>query len=178
MTSPPQLTHNSEGVFEWLYSPCGPWTLFQSPDLFTIGRTPWTSDKLVARSLPQHRRTQTQNKHIYTLNIHALSGIRIHHHSVRASEDSSCLRLLGNRDRQISEDLLHINTLRSHFHPFMSQKRTYTLIDWIRSAILHLKHSVLSLSADDLRSGGYNPFTVKLHLIEPVCMQTDHFVSI
>jgi hypothetical protein len=33
--------------FQWLYSPCGPWTLFRFPDLFTGGRTPWTSDQLV-----------------------------------------------------------------------------------------------------------------------------------
>jgi hypothetical protein len=34
-----------------------------------------------------------RHKHIYTPNIHALSGIRPHDHSVRASENSSCLRL-------------------------------------------------------------------------------------
>jgi hypothetical protein len=32
---------------------------------FTDGRTPWTSDQLVARPLPKHRTTQTQNKHTY-----------------------------------------------------------------------------------------------------------------
>jgi hypothetical protein len=47
------------------------WALasFQFPDLFTIGRTPWTSDQLVARPLPKHRTAQTQIKHIYTPNI-------------------------------------------------------------------------------------------------------------
>jgi hypothetical protein len=37
------------------------WTLaaFQSPDLFTIGRTPWTSDQLVERPLPKLRTAQT-----------------------------------------------------------------------------------------------------------------------
>jgi hypothetical protein len=82
-------------IFEWLYSPCGSWPLFQFLDLFTIGRTPWTSDQLVTRSLPIHRATQTQNKHIYTPNIHALSGIRSHDHSVRASEDSSSATVIG-----------------------------------------------------------------------------------
>jgi hypothetical protein len=38
----------------------------------------------------------THNK---TLNIHALSGIRTHGPGVRASEDSSCLRPRGYRDR-------------------------------------------------------------------------------
>jgi hypothetical protein len=54
---------------------------------FTDGRTPWTSDQLVARSLPKHRTTQTKIKHIRIPNIHALCGIRF-----RASEDSICLR--------------------------------------------------------------------------------------
>jgi hypothetical protein len=43
-----------------------PWALasaFQFHDHFTDGRTPWTSDQLVARPLPKHRTTQTQNKH-------------------------------------------------------------------------------------------------------------------
>jgi hypothetical protein len=47
----------------------------------------------VARPLPKHR-TQTQNNR-----IHALSGIRTHDHSVRASEDSSYLRPRGHCDR-------------------------------------------------------------------------------
>jgi hypothetical protein len=45
-----------------------------------------------------------QHKHrinTHTPNIHALSGIGTHEHSVRASEDSSCLRPLGYRDRSI-----------------------------------------------------------------------------
>jgi hypothetical protein len=89
------------------------WALasFQFPDLFTIGKTPWTSDQLVARPLPKYRTTQTQNKRIHTPNIHALSGIRIHDHSVRASEDSSCLRPLGYHDRH----RLLYNTKFLHF---------------------------------------------------------------
>jgi hypothetical protein len=55
-------------------------TAFQSADLFTIGRTPWASDQFVARLLPKHRTAQTQNKQIYTPNIHAPSGIRTHDH--------------------------------------------------------------------------------------------------
>jgi hypothetical protein len=51
--------------FQWLYSPRGPWPLFRFPDLFTGGRTPWTSDQLVARPLPQHTTTKTQ-KNTYT----------------------------------------------------------------------------------------------------------------
>jgi hypothetical protein len=47
----------------WLCSPfVGPWPLFQFLNLYTVGRAPWTGDKPVARPLPTHRRTQTQNK--------------------------------------------------------------------------------------------------------------------
>jgi hypothetical protein len=40
-----------------------PWALasaFQFHDHFTDGRTPWTSDQLVARPLPKHKTTQTE----------------------------------------------------------------------------------------------------------------------
>jgi hypothetical protein len=40
----------------------------------------------------------TQNKRTHTPNIHAVSGIRTHDHSVRVNEDSSFLRPLGYRD--------------------------------------------------------------------------------
>jgi hypothetical protein len=45
----------------------GPRPLLQFHNLFcTDGRTPWTSDQLVARPLPTHRTTQTQNKRTQT----------------------------------------------------------------------------------------------------------------
>jgi hypothetical protein len=34
--------------------------------LHTFGGTPWTGDQPVARPLPNHRTTQTQNKHTET----------------------------------------------------------------------------------------------------------------
>jgi hypothetical protein len=40
-----------------------PWPLLLFRNLFyTEGRTPWTGDQTVARLLPTHRITQTQNK--------------------------------------------------------------------------------------------------------------------
>jgi hypothetical protein len=80
------------------------WALaaFQSPDLLTIGGTPWPSDQLVARPLSKHRAAQTEDKQIYTPNIHALCEIRTLDPSVRASEDSSCLRPFGYCDRHMS----------------------------------------------------------------------------
>jgi hypothetical protein len=76
-----------------LYSPRGPW--FQFMIIFTDGRTPWMSDQLVARPLPKHRTTQTQNKHIHKPNIHALSTTGTHDPRARMCEDSLCLRPLG-----------------------------------------------------------------------------------
>jgi hypothetical protein len=80
--------------FHWLYSPRGPWSLFQFHDHFTDGRTPWASDQLVARLLPKHTHTQTPN-------IHALwdptePTIPA---SERAKTVSSCLRPRGYCDR-------------------------------------------------------------------------------
>jgi hypothetical protein len=72
---------------------------FQFHDHFTDGRTPWTSDQFIARPLPKHRTTQKQNKHIHVPNIHALCGIRTHDPGFRGSEDSTCLRPRGYRNR-------------------------------------------------------------------------------
>jgi hypothetical protein len=57
----------------------------------TVGRTPWKGDQLVARPLLVHNTN---------INIHALSGIRTHGPGVHASEDSSCFRPLGYRERR------------------------------------------------------------------------------
>jgi hypothetical protein len=78
---------------------------------YTVGRTPWTSDRPVARPLPKYMTTQTQNKRTHTANIHARNGIRIHDHGLRASEDSSCLTPLGYRDRLASERAKTVHAL-------------------------------------------------------------------
>jgi hypothetical protein len=52
----------SLSVCLWLYSTCGSWPLFQFLNLYKVGRTPWTGDQPVARPLPTHKTTQTQNK--------------------------------------------------------------------------------------------------------------------
>ncbi|PNF16880.1 hypothetical protein B7P43_G04728, partial [Cryptotermes secundus] len=56
------------------------------------GRTPWTGDQPIERSLPIQRTTHTD--------INALSGIRTYHPRVTASEDSSCLRPRGHCDQR------------------------------------------------------------------------------
>jgi hypothetical protein len=40
----------------------GPWPLFGFSIFYRVGRTHWTGDQPVARPLPTHRKTQTQNK--------------------------------------------------------------------------------------------------------------------
>jgi hypothetical protein len=78
----------------------GSWLLLQLCNLFyTHGMTSWTSNQPVARPLPTHR-TLIINTHT---DIHALSWIRNSDPSFRASEDSSCLRPRGHRDRQLRQ---------------------------------------------------------------------------
>jgi hypothetical protein len=86
-------------MYLYLYSP-----LFDLGHLFgflifyTVGRTPWAGGQPFARSLPAHWTAQTEETHT---DIHALSGIRNHDPSVRAGEDRSCLRPLGQCDRRV-----------------------------------------------------------------------------
>jgi hypothetical protein len=68
---------------------CWAWAVFFSfLILYTVGRIPWTGDQPVARPLPIHRTTQTQNK--CTQRHPWLSGIRTHDLSVPAGEDNLC----------------------------------------------------------------------------------------
>jgi hypothetical protein len=54
-------------IYLWLYSPfVGPWPLFHFLNPYTVSRTPWAGDRPVARLLPTHRTTQTQNKRTQT----------------------------------------------------------------------------------------------------------------
>jgi hypothetical protein len=62
--------------------------------LYTVGRTPWMGNQPIARTLPTHR-------HRINANIHTLSGIRTYDPSVRASEDSSCVRPRGHCARLV-----------------------------------------------------------------------------
>jgi hypothetical protein len=65
----------------------GPWPLFIFLIFYTDGRTPWTGDQPVARSLSTHIITQTDN--------HDSSGIRTHDQSVRAGEDGGVFSQLS-----------------------------------------------------------------------------------
>jgi hypothetical protein len=74
----------------------GPWPLLQFYNLcYTDGKTPWTGDQLVARPLPTHRTTQTQNKRT---NRHPFlnSNSRSQHSNERRQ---LCLRPRGHCNR-------------------------------------------------------------------------------
>jgi hypothetical protein len=77
-----------------LCSPCGPWPLFQFLNLYTVSRTPWTGDQPVARPLPTHRITQTQNKRTQT------SMPRVGFEPMIPVFDGSCLTQRGHCDRR------------------------------------------------------------------------------
>jgi hypothetical protein len=47
--------------------PLWTWATFQFLNPYTVGRTPWTGDYPVARPLPTHRTTQTQNKRTHAM---------------------------------------------------------------------------------------------------------------
>jgi hypothetical protein len=54
-------------IQEWLYSPLlGSDCFFSFVILYTVDRTPWRGDQPVARALPMHRTTKTQNNHTQT----------------------------------------------------------------------------------------------------------------
>jgi hypothetical protein len=50
-----RMTHLT--IYLRIYSPCEPWPLFQFLNLYTVGRTPWTGDQPVEKSLSTHRTT-------------------------------------------------------------------------------------------------------------------------
>jgi hypothetical protein len=111
----------------------GPWPLLQFRTLlYTVGRTPWTSDQPVARPLPTHRTTQTQN------NAHrhpAASAIWTHDPSVPAGEDGSCLRLRGHCDwltrfmgTPNSMRILYNTSLLTESHDFLKSTNSWCAV--------------------------------------------------
>jgi hypothetical protein len=78
------LLHNETNQFFFgLYSPCGPWPIFS---LLIYSQSVGLLGWVISSSQGLYLNTE---KHIYTPNIHAPSGIRTHDHSFRESEDRS-----------------------------------------------------------------------------------------
>jgi hypothetical protein len=88
-------------IHQWLYSPLLGSGLFFSFVIFftqTIGLLERGISPLQGRYLHTGQHKHRINAHT---DIHALSGNRTHDPSVRASEDSSCLRPPGHCDEHI-----------------------------------------------------------------------------
>jgi hypothetical protein len=90
------------GIFihQWLYSPLFSPGLFFSSVIFST-QTVGLLRRVISPSQDRYLHT---GQHKHRINAHAniddLSGIRTHDPSVWASEDSSCLRPCGHRDRR------------------------------------------------------------------------------
>jgi hypothetical protein len=87
----------------WLYSPvqalAASMKLSVSLKLLDLGQSVGLLGRVMSSSQGLCLYTSTENSTTQALNIHALCGILTHGPGVRASEDGSCLRPLGYRDR-------------------------------------------------------------------------------
>jgi hypothetical protein len=77
----------------------GPSSFYQFLNLYTVGRTPWTGNQLVARPLPTHT---GQHKHRINAHIHPCFEWDSNPRSqCQRGEDSSCLRQCGHCGRHV-----------------------------------------------------------------------------
>jgi hypothetical protein len=67
--------------------------------LYAVGGAPWTG---ISPSQGLYLHIEHKHRINAHTDIHALSEIRTHDHSVPVSEDGSCLRWRGNCDRHIT----------------------------------------------------------------------------
>jgi hypothetical protein len=70
-----------------------------SLQLLDLGQSVGLLERVISSSQGLYLYTNTEKRTHNTNTIHSLIGIRTHGPNVRASEDSSCLRPLGYRDR-------------------------------------------------------------------------------
>jgi hypothetical protein len=85
----------------------GPWPLLQFRNLFyTVGMTPWTGDQPIARPLPTHRTTQSQNKRTQT-SMHCMEF----EPKIRASERAKIVHALDRASTVIGP----VDTTPSYF---------------------------------------------------------------
>jgi hypothetical protein len=100
-------------IHQWLYCFC--WALASSSLSQSFTRTVGLLGRVIRP--PQGRYLHTgQHKHRINAHtdIHAVSGSRTHDPSVRASEDSSCLRQCGHCDRR--PESIHHNSSEVPLH--------------------------------------------------------------
>jgi hypothetical protein len=92
-------------LFICLYSSMALQPLLDPGLFFSFAIVFYTDGRTIGRGISQSQSRYLhigQHKHRINAHtdIHALSGIRTHDPSVRASKDSSCLRLYGHYDRR------------------------------------------------------------------------------
>jgi hypothetical protein len=137
--------------FSMVLQPFRPWPIF-SLMIYTVRMTPWTGDQLVARPVPTHRTTQTQNKGTH---IHAWSGIRTHDPSVRANEDGSYLTTVRPLIGMLKCNSANINVILPPLllyvfywqSSFLTDSRVYVLtfnryifVPWITNLCAYSNH--------------------------------------
>jgi hypothetical protein len=89
-----------------------------SLQLLDLGQSVGLLGRVISSSQGLYLYTNTEKRtHNTYINIHVLSGIRTHGLGVHASEDSSCLRPLGYRDRHDDNypDIITVITTRVDF---------------------------------------------------------------
>jgi hypothetical protein len=94
--------------FLFFFSKGHPWNIFVSLQFLNLGQSVGLLGKVISLSQDRYL-TQTE------LNVHkhpCLSKIRTYDPGVRASEDSSCLRPLGYRDRRMNKESPYIRAYK------------------------------------------------------------------
>jgi hypothetical protein len=100
-------------------APLGPgFCFFSFMIIFTDGRTPWTSDPLVARPLPKHRTTQTQNKHIHQTSMPCVEFEL----TIPASELAKTVQVLDRSATVTGHNYILPSSNLSRIHQFCQSK--------------------------------------------------------
>jgi hypothetical protein len=88
------------------FAPTGAWGIHETSRFTSVslsrtdGKSPWTSDQLIARPVATQDNTNRINVHIH-INIHASSRIQTYNPGIQESQDSLCLTSLSYCDRHV-----------------------------------------------------------------------------
>jgi hypothetical protein len=91
----------------------GHWPLFQFLDPILSRYDPLDGGSACRKASTYTQKIIKHRINAHKTDMHALSGIRTHDPSVRASEDSSCIRQRGHCDRLASERAKTVHALDS-----------------------------------------------------------------